>query len=208
MPTDGSKNQRDEEVACTGVARVDFRAGPRPELGLYGVAWDDEGLVRVWPLPEREDDADRELDALAARTGAVRVELPPRFAALAAFARGEAVDVASVPVHLAGPPFFRKVWAQLRGVPRGQVCTYAHLARAARSARAVRAVGQAMARNPLPLVVPCHRVVADHGRLGGYTGGTARKRALLSLEGVDVDGEVVRPGQLELGSLDRATTPR
>jgi methylated-DNA-[protein]-cysteine S-methyltransferase len=70
----------------------------------------------------------------------------------------------------------------------------------------MRAVGQAMAKNPLPLVVPCHRVIADHARLGGYTGGTDRKRALLALEGVEVDGDTVRPGQLEL--LDRVARPR
>ncbi len=206
MATDRSKNGRDEETVLEGCAIVDFRAGPRPELGTYAATWSRQGLVRVWPAR-----SDSDLEAFARDTGIPLVALPERFAALARFAAGEPVDVATVPVHLEGPPFFLKVWSRLREVGRGKVCTYAQLARAARSERAVRAVGQAMARNPLPLVVPCHRVIADHARLGGYTGGTARKRALLALEGVEVDGEVVRPGQLELApraSLDPAAGSR
>jgi methylated-DNA-[protein]-cysteine S-methyltransferase len=197
-----SKNRRDAAARPTGCALLDFRGGPRPELGVYGLAWDDVGLVRVWALGEEAD-----LARFGAAEGILVEALPERFAVLAAFARGEPVDVGTAPVHLTGPPFFQRVWARLRGLGRGRVCTYAQLARAVRSERAVRAVGQAMARNPLPIVVPCHRVVADHGKLGGYTGGTARKRALLSLEGVEVDGDVVRPGQLDLeGTLDRRAT--
>jgi O-6-methylguanine DNA methyltransferase len=193
IPSNRSKNRRDADPRPIGCALVDFGDGPRPELGAYAVAWDEIGLVRVWPIADPP-----ELSRYADAEGVPVAPLPERFAALAAFARGAPVDVGAVPVHLAGPPFFRKVWARLRELGRGRVCTYAQLARAARSERAVRAVGQAMARNPLPIVVPCHRVVADHGRLGGYTGGTRRKRALLALEGVEVDGEIVRPGQLDL----------
>lgn len=197
-----SKNRRDADPRPTGCALIDFRAGPRPDVGLYGAAWDEVGLLRVWPVA----DAD-ELARFAEAEDAHVEPLPERFAILAAFARGEPVDVALAPVHLVGPPFFGRVWARLREVGRGRVCTYAQLARAAGSERALRATGQAMARNPLALVVPCHRVVADHARLGGYAGGAARKRALLALEGVEVAGDVVHPGQMDLAvSLDRRAT--
>ena len=83
----------------------------------------------------------------------------------------------------AGGPFFRKAWAALSRLPRGKVIGYAELARRAGSPRAVRAAGQACAGNPLPLFVPCHRVVAAAGRLGGFTGGLAWKRFLLRREG-------------------------
>lgn len=84
------------------------------------------------------------------------------------------------------PPFHRKVYLALCKVPAGKTVTYAELARRAGSPGAARAVGQAMAKNPWPVVIPCHRVVAGNGRLGGYSGrgGVATKRKLLQLEGV------------------------
>lgn len=198
--TDPTKIRR-EAVAPEAVSLLDFRTGPAARLGLYAVCHVAQGCVRIETVTDESA-----LEAIAERL-AIRVcPLPHPLALLARFAAGEPVDLAQVPAVLAGPPFFVKIWDALRGVARGEVCTYAHLARAARSPRAMRAVGQAMAKNPLPLVVPCHRVIADHARLGGYTGGTDRKRALLALEGVEVDGDVVRPGQLEL--LDRLGTAR
>lgn len=84
------------------------------------------------------------------------------------------------------PPFHRKVYMALCKVPPGKVVTYAELARRAGSPRAARAVGTAMAKNPWPVIIPCHRVVAGNGKLGGYSGrgGVATKRQLLELEGV------------------------
>jgi methylated-DNA-[protein]-cysteine S-methyltransferase len=197
--TDPTKIRR-AEIAPAAVSLLDFRSGPAPRLGHYAVWHVEAGCVRLSAIE------DGSLEAIALRDAVPITPLPDALEVLVRFARGEPVDVASAPVVLSGPPFFVKIWTALRAVPRGEVCTYAHLARAARSPRAMRAVGQAMAKNPLPLVVPCHRVIADHARLGGYTGGTDRKRALLALEGVEVDGDTVRPGQLEL--LDRVARPR
>lgn len=123
---------------------------------------------------------------------------PPIDGALRRYFDGEGVDLATLPVRLGGTPFQRKVWAALRRVRRGSVCTYAALASAVGTPRGMRAIGMAMARNPLPLVVPCHRVVAAGLTLGGFSGGLAIKRALLALEGVKVEGERVLPGQLDL----------
>ena len=81
------------------------------------------------------------------------------------------------------PPFHRKVLRTLRKVPYGKTVTYGQLAARAGRPRSARAVGRAMAANPLPLVIPCHRVVASGGGLGGYGGGLDLKRRLLALEG-------------------------
>ncbi|MCX5671384.1 MAG: methylated-DNA--[protein]-cysteine S-methyltransferase [Planctomycetota bacterium] len=90
----------------------------------------------------------------------------------------------TVPVDMAGlPPFHTRVLRACLRIPYGKTLTYAALAERAGSPRAARAVGQAMARNPLALVVPCHRVVAAGGGLGGYGGGLDLKRRLLKLEG-------------------------
>jgi methylated-DNA-[protein]-cysteine S-methyltransferase len=88
----------------------------------------------------------------------------------------------TVPVDLAGvPPFHRKVLAALGRVPYGRTVTYGQLAARAGRPRAARAVGSCVARNPVPLIIPCHRVVASGG-LGGFGGGLDLKRRLLALE--------------------------
>jgi len=92
-----------------------------------------------------------------------------------------------VDVDLSGiTPFQRQVLEETRKVPRGQVSTYAEIARRIGNPKAVRAVGQALRRNPVPIVVPCHRVIASDGSLGGYGGEmrSKRKQQLLKLEGV------------------------
>ncbi|WP_082398833.1 MULTISPECIES: methylated-DNA--[protein]-cysteine S-methyltransferase [unclassified Pseudonocardia] len=87
----------------------------------------------------------------------------------------------------AGSPFERAVLAATRRIPPGQVRPYAWVAREAGHPAAVRAVGTVLARNPLPLLVPCHRVVRSDGALGGYMFGTGRKAELLTAEGADLD---------------------
>ena len=90
-----------------------------------------------------------------------------------------------VPLDLSGwPPFTRKILEELCKVPYGATLTYGELAARAGAPRAARAVGQAMAANPLPIVIPCHRVVAADGRLGGYSGGAGlpTKQWLLAFE--------------------------
>lgn len=79
-------------------------------------------------------------------------------------------------------PFARKVYRIVSGIPIGEVRTYQWVARRAGNPGAARAVGQLMKRNPFPILVPCHRVVASGGKLGGYAWGQKRKKALLDLE--------------------------
>ena len=92
---------------------------------------------------------------------------------------------AALPLAFQGTTFQEAVWTALRGVPAGEVVTYGELARRAGYPRAARAVGSAMRANPLPLLIPCHRVVASDG-IGGYGGGLELKRALLAAEGVQI----------------------
>lgn len=88
-----------------------------------------------------------------------------------------------LPLAPAGTPFQRRVWAALAAIPYGETTTYGALAAGLGDPRAVRAVGLANGRNPLPIVVPCHRVIGADGSLVGYGGGLPAKRALLELEG-------------------------
>ncbi len=85
-----------------------------------------------------------------------------------------------------GTPFQRRVWQELRAIPRGETRTYGELAVRLGKPGAARAVGAAVARNPISIVVPCHRVVGADGSLTGYAGGVERKRALLTIEGARV----------------------
>jgi len=87
-----------------------------------------------------------------------------------------------LPLAPAGTPFQRAVWTAIAGVPYGETITYRELAAFAGRPRSIRAAGGATGRNPLSIVIPCHRVVAADGALTGYAGGLARKRALLELE--------------------------
>ncbi len=97
------------------------------------------------------------------------------------YARGERRTF-TFAVALAGTDFDRRVWEMVAAIPYGATRTYGEIARALGRAGAARAVGRANGRNPVPIVVPCHRVVAARGGLGGYGGGLSLKRRLLSLE--------------------------
>ncbi len=92
-------------------------------------------------------------------------------------------DRFDVPCELDGTMFQRRVWQALAEIPFGHTITYSDLARDIGAPRAVRAVGAAIGRNPISIVVPCHRVIGANGSLTGYAGGLDRKRALLELEG-------------------------
>jgi methylated-DNA-[protein]-cysteine S-methyltransferase len=91
-----------------------------------------------------------------------------------------------LPLSLAGTPFQRRVWQEVRRIPYGSTISYAELARRVGNPAAVRAVGAANGRTPVPIVIPCHRVVGADGSLTGYGGGLDRKRALLELEGAEL----------------------
>jgi methylated-DNA-[protein]-cysteine S-methyltransferase len=124
------------------------------------------------------------------------VEDPAAFvgigAAIDAELAGLPAPAAVAVVFRAGTRFQRRVWEELRTIPRGETVTYGELAARIGMPGAARAVGSAVARNPVSIVVPCHRVVGADGSLTGYAGGVEHKRALLEMEGAVVGG--VRAG--------------
>lgn len=95
------------------------------------------------------------------------------------------------PVRAAGTEFQREVWEMLESIPYGRTTTYGEIAKKLAAARKIpkmsaQAVGGAVGRNPVSIIIPCHRVIGAHGKLVGYGGGLERKSALLSLEGVKI----------------------
>lgn len=95
-----------------------------------------------------------------------------------------------LPLHTAGTSFQERVWAALRGIPYGETISYGELARRLGQPNASRAVGLANGKNPVSIVVPCHRVIGASGRLTGYGGGLDRKQVLLDLERRTLGGQL------------------
>lgn len=98
------------------------------------------------------------------------------------FFAGELTTFSNIPLDLQGTSFQIQVWQELRQIPPGETISYQELARRLRKPKAARAVGQACGANPIPLIVPCHRVIAGNGALGGFSSGLARKKWLLDYE--------------------------
>lgn len=156
-------------------------------LGECGIAWSETG-VRSIVLAEKTSAATaRRLAQLSGGT-ATDASVPFVRDAIRRLTRlldGEPVDLSAIPLDLSGlPPFRRRVLEESRRIPAGETRSYGELARAAGSPGAARAVGQAMAQNPCPLIVPCHRVLAADGTLCGFSahGGLALKERLLDME--------------------------
>jgi methylated-DNA-[protein]-cysteine S-methyltransferase len=172
-----------EEAARDDVLDVAFRTVDSP-VGALLLAATPAGLVRV---AYAREDHDRVLADLAARISPRVLRAPRRLDAAAReleeyFAgRRRAFDL-SLDLRLA-KGFRRDVLGHLPDITYGSTASYATLAAAAGNPRAVRAVGSACATNPLPVIVPCHRVVRSDGALGQYIGGVEAKAALLVLEG-------------------------
>jgi methylated-DNA-[protein]-cysteine S-methyltransferase len=123
-----------------------------------------------------------EISAMTERAGRVPVEWQR---SLQRFAAGEPIDLRALPVDLCAlTDFQRRVLQACRRIPYGRTSTYFRLARQAGSPQAARAVGQVMARNPVPLMIPCHRVLGSGGKLGGFSApsGLAMKKRLLAME--------------------------
>ena len=161
-------------------------------IGFCGVAWSDLGVTR-FQLPMKSAEAVARLlrrRAPDADPGAPRSHIADVIAAARRYFEGEETDFSSVRVDLAGEDaFFRQIYDALRRVGWGRTTTYGALAKEVGAGReAARDVGEAMARNPAPLIIPCHRVLAAGGKIGGFSapGGSRTKIRMLELEGVRV----------------------
>jgi methylated-DNA-[protein]-cysteine S-methyltransferase len=165
-------------------------------IGWCGIAWSMDThsartpAVTLLQLPEATA---RLTEARIARsTGARRSDTPPRIARiirkLCKHLQGKAQDFQDVPVNLEGiGPFARQVYAAARKIPAGRTMTYGELANALGRPGAPRAAGQALGKNPVALIIPCHRILAAGGKLGGFSahGGAATKARILTIEGAD-----------------------
>jgi methylated-DNA-[protein]-cysteine S-methyltransferase len=147
-------------------------------LGTMTAAATARGLAGLW-----FDGQAHHPGALDAPTDAAQAHLARARDQLAAYFRGDRVRF-DVPLDLHGTPFQRAVWQALQRIAAGATCSYGEVAAAAGKPDAVRAAGAAIGRNPVSVIVPCHRVVARDGALTGYAGGLARKQALLAHERV------------------------
>ncbi len=160
-------------------------------IGRCGVAWSERGVAGV-QLPEANEAATRA--RLRKRFPGVAEAAPGRdvrraVEAIGALLAGKASALDSIALDMAAvPEFHRRVYEAARAIPPGETATYGELAERVGSPGSARAVGQALGRNPFALVVPCHRVLAANGKLGGFSanGGIATKLRILAIEGAQV----------------------
>lgn len=160
--------------------------------GFCGIAWSDAGVTR-FQLPTKSAESTERLllrRLPVAEPGAPTPLIQEAVAAVKRYFEGEEIDFSSVPVDLDGQDaFFRDIYAAARRIGWGHTTTYGTLARELGAGpEAARDVGQAMAKNPVALIIPCHRVLAAGGKIGGFSapGGSTSKLRMLELEGVQV----------------------
>ena len=158
-------------------------------IGACGLAWSADGLTRL-NLPEDDRQATelrllRDLGEPVLREPPVPIKRAIR--EIQAYLAGKKTDFSSIALDLGSvAPFHRKVYGATRAIGWGRTASYGEIAARAGSKGAARAVGQALARNPISIIVPCHRILASGGKAGGFSayGGLSTKRNLLALEGV------------------------
>jgi len=181
------------EAATTGTERRSRTAMTMETLhvslvasrfGLVGIASSERGIVRL-SFPLRGEGAfrrrlQREYPGSILLGGESRNREAVRQVSLYLEGRLEEFDL---PLDLRGSPFRRRVLAAVRAIPYGETASYGDIARRAGAPGGARAAGQAVGANPIPLVIPCHRVIASNGSLGGFGLGLPMKRRLLALEG-------------------------
>ncbi|MFQ6549774.1 methylated-DNA--[protein]-cysteine S-methyltransferase [Aestuariibius sp. 2305UL40-4] len=185
---------------------VHFSLFPTP-LGECGIAWCGDMVVAT-RLPDKSPAGTGR--RLAAQTGGTKGEPPTTIrhaiASMTALLEGEGTDLTSIACDFGGiDPFAAQVYAATRAIPVGETATYGAIASQLGDKQLARTVGQALGRNPLPIIVPCHRVVGADGRLTGFSaaGGVATKLRILAIEGAQLGGT---PGLFD--DLPLASKPR
>ena len=147
--------------------KIDSEIGPlylvASEKFLHGIFWRDQGV------------------ASEQATSVVSQILDKTEKQIREYLRGQRTTF-DIPLKLEGTDFQKRVWAELEKIPYGQTKSYKQIASALNDPKACRAVGTANGKNPISLIVPCHRVINESGKLGGYAGGLNIKEHLLNLE--------------------------
>jgi len=162
-------------------------------IGQCGVAWGERGVagVQLPEMGERETRARMLQRFPAAGEAAPPPEVQRAIDRIVALLRGEASDLSNIALDMDEvPAFHRRVYEAARNIPPGMTLSYGDIAARAGAPGAARAVGQALGRNPFPIIVPCHRVLAAGGKIGGFSaqGGIATKRRMLAIEGAQLNG--------------------
>ena len=174
MPTK-TKHSKDHIVAR---ATLETPLGPVylafTATGLRELTFSEENAPLPGASPRGTPETDLPKEALKTWRQVVKV--------LEDYFGGRPADFEDLPLDLEGSPFYLRVWEELKKIPAGETVSYGELARRLGNPRASRAVGQACGANPIPLIVPCHRVIASNGSLGGFSSGLERKRWLLEHE--------------------------
>jgi methylated-DNA-[protein]-cysteine S-methyltransferase len=171
-----------EAAAAAGLLDVAYDLAETP-VGTLLVATTARGLCRISYDPQPEHDAESLAKTFGVRVLRAAKPVDPVRRQLDEYFEGKRTEF-ELPIDLRHQaPFSRDVLNRLARVPYGQVTTYGALAAEAHRPKAARAVGVVMNRNPVPIVLPCHRVVGASGSLVGYAGGLDRKQLLLELEG-------------------------
>jgi methylated-DNA-[protein]-cysteine S-methyltransferase len=184
---DGADPDPGEELKKThrSVSEAHAASVIESPVGRLHLAATAEGLTHILFV----DQMDRE-PQIVPGTGAAQRIVRETESQLADYFAGRRRQF-DVPLAPAGTDFQRAAWKALAEVPYGETISYAELARRMERPRAVRAVGAANGANPIPIILPCHRIIGADNSLTGYGGGLDRKRRLLSLEGVELQGGLV-----------------
>ena len=177
-------------IATPGLALFDTA------IGKCGIAWSERGIALV-QLPEPTDRETR--SRMVRRLPGAREAPPPPMARTAidgivALLRGEPSDLTAIVLDMEDvPEFARRVYEVARAIPPGETLSYGEIAARVGTPGAAREVGQALGHNPYPLIVPCHRVLAAGGKIGGFSanGGVDTKLRLLSIEGAQANGQLL-----------------
>lgn len=162
-------------------------------IGTCGLVWGGRGIAGL-QLPEKTAEATR--DRVKRRWAGVVETSPPAgvqrtLEGVQALLAGDHVSLEDIPLDLdAAPEFHRKVYEVARTIPPGQTMTYGEIAKRIGAPHESREVGQALGRNPIAIIVPCHRVLGADGKMGGFSagGGVATKRRILEIEGAPALG--------------------
>lgn len=164
---------------------IKYTITPSP-IGKLLIAQSDKGLCTI-QIRDKESELERAVKSRFRGSDVARDDkaLAPLRSRILQMVAGRQPR-GKVALDLSGTAFQKSVWRELQKIPAGSTRSYGEVARAIGKPKAFRAVAQACGANPLPVLIPCHRVIAGDGGLGGYTGGLRIKKALLGAEGVEL----------------------